>query len=330
MPTKARNPELERYRRYRSRQEEIRFGPTYLAAKMAVRGEAAARSGAGTLPAVRLGRPIHAQSRPEKIAAALALYSGVFELHDQHLYYPMSMLHPLAYHPLYSHLPWPSSDGTFDLAEMLGLQKWHPRAWDSQADAPDADAGLQGGGWYIGAWVGDFLLYRRDAGGRPFILFWEVKDKPESHGRPGGDYRRQHSAKAIEATNARNTVCAAYAEQLASRIVEFSSSSLPYQLGTTLVSLCRNQTADLDLPDTAIVELVQAFREAVGSDQPACEVARKLVRTGAQFAAAKDLLDIAVWERRVRIDLYQPVLWNRPLLPESSDVLVDFAHLLAP
>jgi hypothetical protein len=315
---KVRNPALERYRRFKLRQSVVRFGPGYEAATML--GETSrAIGGAGSLPAPQLGRWINAHSWPEKVAGAFALYSGVFELHDQPIYHPDAMLHPLAYHGMYSHLPWPTTEGTFALASELGLDRWHPRVWDDEADA-----------WYIGCWVNDYLLYRRDGGGRPYMLFWEVKDKPKKHGQPGGGHARRLNAKTSEAVRARNTVCAAYAEQLGSRIVEFSSSDLPYQLQKTLVSLCRAQAADVDLPDTMVADLIQAFQEAVGTDIAANDVAARIVKTGEQFAMAKDLLDVAVWQRRVRVELYQPLLWNRPLLPESSDVLVDFAHLLAP
>lgn len=310
---KVRNPELERYRRFKVRQEKVRFGKEYQAAIMS--GETrGAIGGAGCLPTLRIGRWINAHSWPEKVAAALALYSGAFELHDQPLYYPGSMMHPLAYHPLYSHLPWPNTDGTFSIAHQLGLERWHPRVWDNNQD-----------GWYIGSWVGDYLVYRRDDDLRPYMLFWEVKDKADSHGVPGGGAGRRQSSKSIERVRARNTICAAYAEQLGSRIVEFSAADVPYQLQKTLVSLCRNQMADVDLPDTLMAELVQAFREAVGRDIPASEVAKRIVHSGQQLVIAKDLLDMAVWQRHVRVDLRQPLLWNRPLQPERSDVLVDFA-----
>lgn len=319
MQVTARNPELERYRRFKLRQIDVRFGPNYLAAT--AHGEArGAIGGAGQVPS-QLGRWINAQSWPEKVAAALALYSGVFELHDQPLYWPEGRLHPLAYHDKYSHLPWPATDGTFALAHELGLGRWHPRVWD--ASAPPS------GAWHIGSWVSDYWLYAKDASDRPYLLIWEVKDKPQSHGVPGGGHHRRMKPKAIEGTKARNTVCAAYAEQLGTRIVEFSSSDVPEQLQKTLVSLCRAQVADVDLPDTMVADLVAAFQECVGMDIPVNQVATKIVQTGAQFAMAKNLLDIAVWQRRVRVDLYQPLLWNRPLLPERSDVLDDFAHLLA-
>lgn len=330
---RRRNAQLERYKRFHQRQDAVRFGPDYQAAIAAVRGEAPERSGAGVLPAAELGRSIHALSWPEKVAAALALYSGVLELHDQHVYYPKPMLHPLAFHHLYQHLEWPATDGTYSIAEQLGLAKWHPRVWDTAA-APRAQGGSteaagEPGGWHIGCWVGDFLLYRRDAQGHPYILFWEVRPTQADHALPGGDFRRRSSAKSIEGRSARNTICAAYAEQLGSRIVAFNCDEVPEGLARALVSLCRNQAADIDLPVTAVAELLHAYREAVGTDIPPDAIARKLVTSGEDFLAAKNLLDHAVWQRHVRVDLHKPLLWNRPLLPESLDVLVEFRHLLS-
>jgi hypothetical protein len=154
--------DLLRIRRVQARQVTYRWGPKYQAAIRAVRGEVPALSGSGTLPAQKLCRELNALSWPEKVAGALALYHpNSFEVHDQHVYYPSPMEHPLAHHRMYSHLPWPSTTGTFAIAEKMGLQKWHPKAWDKNATVSSCDgleAEIEKGEWEIGAWIGDFLL----------------------------------------------------------------------------------------------------------------------------------------------------------------------------
>ena len=162
----------------------------------------------------------------------------------------------------------------------------------------------------------------------PYCLFWEVKVEPEDHGKPGGAPLKRLSPSAVEKARARQTVCTAYVEQLGSRAVEVSSRKIPRTLAVTLINLCRSHVAEIDLPDTAIAELMQAYQGAVGSDMPARLVAKKLV-SDRYLDAAKALLEVAVWQRKVRVDLYQPVLWDRPLLPESRDVLAEFAHFFA-
>lgn len=322
---------LRRYRRFRERQSKIQWGPSYEPAIKAVRGEAPSSSSPGTLPATGLSRVIHAMSWPEKVAASLALYANPFELHDQHVFYPSSMQHPLAYHPLYCDRPWPVTEGTFALAEKLGLARWHPSAWDDRAECPSPDEAEQDamGAWEIGAWIGDFLLFLKDDKGEPYILFWDVKKSAEDHGKPGGELIRRLSAQESARAQARSTVCAAYAEQLGSRIVDVSSEIIPRSLATTLVSLCRASAADVDLPPTAVADLLCAFQIGVGTGEPARHIAKRFLSTEQDLRYAKSLLEIAVWQRRVRVDLHQPVLWDRPLLPERKDVLAEFAQLFS-
>lgn len=323
--------QLHRYRRFRTRQSTIQWGPSYESAIKAVKGEAPSLGSPGTLPAMGLSRVVHAMSWPEKVAASLALYAGPFELHDQHVFYPSSMQHPLAYHPMYSDRPWPVTDGTFALAEKFGLAKFHPGAWDQCAVSSSADEeGLDtAGAWEIGAWIGDLLLYLKDEKSEPYILFWDVKDSPGDHGKPGGDRVRRLSASALKEAKARATVCAAYAEQLGSRVVDVSSSAIPDSLATTLVTLCRASAADVDLSPNAIADLLCAYKEGVGNREPANRIAKRVVSSERDLLSAKSLLEIAVWERRVRVDLHQPVLWDRPLLPERIDALDEFAHLFS-
>jgi len=284
------------------------------------------------MPAPRLGRDLHALAWPEKVAASFALYRSPFEVHDQHVFYPSPIQHPLAYHPHHRAQLWPMTDGTFGIAEQLGLAKWHPKAWEAlapQKPATDRLADPEGpdGRWVIGAWLGDFLLYLNESSPLAYILFWSVKKDAADQGKPGGRLMRRLSARAIEREQVRGQVCAAYAEQLGSRVVEFNLNDVPRTLQTNMVCLCRAQPAKVDLPRTAATELSQAFAEGVGKDIPARDIARQLLSASDELAQAKSLLEIAVWERSVRVDLHQPVLWNRPLLPERIDLLVEFAHL---
>jgi len=41
------------------------------------------------------------------------------------------------------------------------------------------------------------------------------------------------------------------------------------------------------------------------------------------------ILYAAIWSREVRVDLYRPVLPDKPLRRERSDVLVDYSHWFA-
>jgi len=138
------------------------------------------------------------------------------------------------------------------------------------------------------------------------------------------------SESRIAKAQARSRIVAHYAEQMNSRIVKFSVDELPKGLAPTLVTLCRAQDVnDTNLSDSAVADLVQAYRHGVGRDVTARDIAKSIVGPQ-QLVAAKQLLDVAIWQRQVRVDLCQPVLWNRPLLPERRDTLLELAHWLRP
>lgn len=123
------NLDLARLLRIKERQDELRWGPEYEPAIRAVRGEAPSLSGCGTLPCIPLQREIHALGWPEKVTFSLAMYANPLDMHEQHVYYSTPMLHPLAYHPAYANLSWPKTEGTFALAEQLGVKHFHPKVW---------------------------------------------------------------------------------------------------------------------------------------------------------------------------------------------------------
>ena len=175
------------------------------------------------------------------------------------------------------------------------------------------------------------MLYLRDTkgGGRPFIRLWEVKESEVDHGRPGGQAIRRYRVIATEAAEARRLVCAAYAAQLGTTVAEVCLDDIPKGLQASLVSLCRAQGVDFKLPETAVVELVQAFSEGLGQDVPARTIARTLLSSEDDLAQAKVLLEHAVWQRKVRVDLFEPLAWDRPLLPEREDLLVRYGALFS-
>jgi hypothetical protein len=327
--------DLNRLARIKERQDKIKWGPSYQAAIQACRGEVPAKSGSGTLPSLPLQRSLHAMSWPEKVAIALAQYANPLDIHEQHVYYATPTLHPLAFHPMYANLSWPKTDGTFALAEELGVERFHPKVWketnqNNRLDSTDPAANDHAGGeWRIGFYIGDLMLYMRGPaeGTRPYARPWEVKLTKEDHGRPGGDLIRRYSKSAVERSEARKLVCAAYAAQLGTTIAEFSLDDVPNSLAASLVTLCRAQAMDYRLPHTATQELIEAFKEGVGQDVPARIIARRLLKDASDVAQAKILLEHAVWQRWVRVDLLETLAWDMPLLPERFDLLVQYRSL---
>lgn len=117
------------------RQSPPRWGPSYVPAIKAVKGEAPGVSRVSTLHSARFQREVHALSTPESLAIALALYQdALFELKEQHLLTPWPSDHPMVGHPRATHLTLPTTSGTVAIAERLGLLGQHPRVLDTRTE----------------------------------------------------------------------------------------------------------------------------------------------------------------------------------------------------
>ncbi|MBB4843189.1 hypothetical protein HNP55_001708 [Paucibacter oligotrophus] len=272
-------------------------------------------------------RKLQAMSDQELWSFALALYNPeVIEVHDQHIMYPVAKQHPLAYHPVWKGLDWPSTTGTFAIAEALGLQKWHPKWWVDSTGPADQDGNVQTvRAARAGAWIGDGLIYLR-VDPDVYTISWDIKARGGQHGTPGGSARSQRSAREIEKAQARDLVYMRYMDELEVPIVRAQGDDIGDKLGWNLVRLCRTAALHVNLPDSMVAELVHRYKEAVNTGHTPLSIALKYGSGEKHILACKTLLDHAVWQRIVRVDLHIPVLFDHALQPECSDVLEEFSH----
>lgn len=312
----------------------VRWGPDYDPAVHAVRGEVPNGSFSGTLPSALLQRTVHGMSMPEKLSLALALYHPqLWELHEQHVLYPQATQHPLSFHPTWKAQPWSSTHGTFRIAERLNLAKFHPAVWVNDAPKNPHKTGLQemleaqiNGHWEPGIFIGDALLYLKDAKG-PYALSWDIKSHAGEHGMPGGEAGDRMGKAAMEKAIARDAIYVEYMKELGIRVVRISRDDIPAEVAVSLFRLCRVHTQAVALPNSMIADLLGEYKASLVTAEPPRIIAMRYTRTDGEFLAAKNLLDIAIWQRRVRVDLYSPVLFDEPLVPEKRDVLEVLEHL---
>jgi hypothetical protein len=334
--TKKASQELSRYKRVLMRQKEYAWGPKYQPATRAVRGEAPRISVASTMPCQLLQRKVHALSNPEKFCFALALYHpNLWEFHEQHVLYPGAKQHPMAAHRRFSGQAWPSTSGTFRIAKHLGLEKYHPMVWEpkNQSNPHHAtlDTLLDGedqGRHLPTPYQGDALLFMRDERGE-YLVSWDVKAKTGDHAQPGGEMIEQMKDGALAKALARDAIYVEYMRELQIPIVRISLDDIPASIRARLHFLCLAHTQPIDLPDTMVADLIGAFQLGITKEQIPLAIINRHVKTDAQFIAAKNLLQIAIWERKIRVDLRHPVLVDSPLVPEAIDLLVEFGHLFA-
>lgn len=325
--------ELARFNRIRSRQKDYKWGPKYQAGTRAVRGESPKISVASRLPAAKLQRYVHALSVPEAFCFALALYNpAVWELHEQHILHPGVRQHPLSAHPKYSHKEWPTTTGTHRIAKRLGVE--HPSVWvpnddlrnPHHASIDELLTPQPSGKRQPIPYEGDGLLFLRDSQGE-YLLSWDVKSAKGNHGNPGGSMFEQMRPNARQKADAREAIYREYMGELGIRIVRISLDDIPESVRKNVLFLCLAHSQPVDLPDPMVADLLGEFEYGIAKEKIPLHTINHYVKTDAEFRCAKNLLQIAAWERKLRVNLNYAVLVNEPLVPEESDLLIELAHL---
>lgn len=282
--------------------------------------EAPKKSKPSTNYSALLQRDIHVMSVPEQVALAIALYNrSTFELHEQHILLPKPGLHPLAGHPFAAGLNLPTTSGTIKIAERLGLLRYHPTVWEAKVGGETGEPTC-----YAAPWLGDFYVFLKDEAG-PYVLSWDIKNAVGDHGQPGpGDWVERSAPRKLLGCSARDEVYVEYMRELQIRVVRVAKKQVNWELTKVLIRLLLVHHQPISLVPEQINELIEDYREALLRGSPPNEVIEKHARTGVDRQQARRVLDQAIWQRILRVDLYRPIVPDHPLHPEQRDVLVEF------
>ena len=324
---------VERVGEIASRQFPIRFGADYIPSILATREEAPAISRPAIRYSSRLGRDFHALSVPELRAIVLAIHHPrVFDVQENYAYNHGPGTHPLASHPLGCALQLPSTQGTLAIADQFGALSLHPRARltedeavAAEQDVPAAqdEAPEQGGAsdWDPAFYIGDLLVYITDEQG-PYVLDWDIKQRKGQHGQPGpGTLAKRHSRRAKTSATVRDVVTHAYDAELNIRQVRVAAEEIDDDVAANLFQLLGWHHCRLDRTPTESAELEQAFSASMRIGVSPISILPAWTARGWTRQDFQAVLYQAIWERRIRVDLFRPVLINRPLKPEKRDVL---------
>lgn len=318
----SRKLDAARVREIYRRQAKAAWGPEYVPAQLAQQSEAPGISQYGQFHSTRLQRRLHAISAPEKDAFALAMYHpALFEFKEGIIMQVAPSDHPLVGHTKASGLQWPSTSGTAAIAERLGVLAQHPKVWEKTL----AEDGTEDGHWLPVPWIMDPLLFLEDAIG-PYCVSWDIKSSPEDHGKPGpGDYTKRHSPKALKEADARERVYREYLRELNIRIVRVSRAEIPKGLRENLRYLFIRHAQLPMINEVLHAEILMALGEAFEKGNPPIDVMVDFAKSGVNPQLVLHCLEHAIYERRIRVDLYRRCLPDRPMIPEARDVLVEFA-----
>jgi len=312
----------ERLLQVSRRQRQDRWSPHYIAGIFADPREAPGISTAAILRPRKLGgRELHTLSYNETCAALLALYNpSCFEIFDQRMLSPAPRPHLLYGHPKAVGLSLPSFAGTLDVAERLGRLAKHPKV--------RAQVGPDPANW---PWVpfpyfGDLTLCLEDAQG-PYVIDWPVKDKYENFRRRGPRHGTSRPDEDDPATVARQQLQEMYYLDAGIRTQQVVGLSIDFQVRCNLRALhlevsLPSPVMDADVRD----DLIHELNQTVGKDVPAFLTARRLANVlQVQPEVVMSVLYQGIWNRKIRVDLFRPLLADAPLRPEREDVLARYA-----
>lgn len=299
------------------RQSISRWGIDYCPAILATRQEAPKLSRASRLMAAKIGREIHLLSVPERKAALLALYHpALFDLQEQKMLTPWPSTHPLTGHPLAVGLHLQALEGTVKVAERLGGLARHPRVTVEIADPPGTEVRVPF------PYIGDLLLCMMDANG-PFCVNWTVKkDEQGFCGVPGQRRDPTRQQRQREKADFRHALEEEYYRDASIRTVRVTETAIDDQLAGNLHSLFGWHARPINLSPDQRLEMIAHFQGLLGQDiAPLATFADLKQSFRCDLHDCLGVLYQGIWQRQLAVDLFRPVLPDRPLRPQQVDVL---------
>lgn len=311
--------------RIRGRQWKQRWGAEYVAAIFADAKEAPGISTGTVLRPSKLGgRELHVLSESEEGCAIFGLYNpDCFEIHEQFVLFPTARPHPLAGHPRARGAAFKPILGTLDVAERLGVLSKHPRirmfsaSQDRRLIVPFP-------------LLGDLRLFMDSPGG-PYCIDWPVKGKYEDFRRKGPRAKPRPLDDLEDSTTvARLELQKTYHSDADIRTHQASKDKIDLQLRLNLAALFLEESHPVPLASEHRDAAMAMARSFIGVDSPMYLVARRLAREfRIDDREAKAFICQGIWRRQLRVDLFRPVLMNKPLRPEVTDALVKYSDWFA-
>lgn len=308
----------------KKRQGEDRWGADYVPSIFATPKEAPGISRPSIILPLKLGgRETHLLSHPELYAALLALYHPlVWELHEQKILSPGPRPHFLSLRESSSSQTWPSIKGTLDVAERLDMFSRHPKVRFSNAAGQLQYAPFP--------YIGDLLLFLRDALG-PYCVNWPIKDKYAAFKKRGPQlHAKPHNNEVDLSAQLRQQLEETYYLDADIRTVQVAGDAIDKQVRSNLRDLFLHHGRALAVAADIREPIIHYLRNTIGSQIPAFK-SLGLIQQRYQLdrETARALLHQAIWQRELRVDLFQPVLMDRPLKPERVDVIDHYAAWFA-
>lgn len=325
--TRSTTPSPRRLTVILERQDPMRWGAKYLPGQFGTKQEAPDAPRPGTIYSHLLGRDIHVMSTPERYAVLLGLYGGpVGELHEGRMIHSEPAAGPLTGYAPASAYPMVGHSGTIEVADRLGLLRWHPTIQvPSKADAKQKVTVAY-------PLLGDLLWYFHLPNGIRCVN-WTVKDEEDDFEKPfeGNWPPRKATASQIEAAKARPLIEAATYQEAKVPTVRVSLSSIPRHLRENLRAIYKQLKYRCALEDSVRRDFIGDLNLQLVNGVSIFETTRAyLARYGGTLQDYRFAADQAIWNRDLRIDLSRPYCFDQPVGPEPADMLSKFKSWFDP
>lgn len=318
-----RRPNEIRLRRISKRQANPTWGKNYIPSILAVRGEAPSISHALTITSEKLGgREVHLLSLAECSAAILGLYHpDSVGLQEQRAFSRGGSPHPLHNFNAASPVGLRPLKGIVDVADRLGYLEALPKIKIKDTSDEGGDR------WVVFPFIGDLLWAMRAKDGHYYCLNWSVKDSEDAFKRPLESKRFiTPKGKLAEGILVRHELERVYHQDAGIRTLFLAADAIDPHVRANLRQLFLHHGRKVALPSAEQDELTERFRNCLESGIPVFELIVKLTGAGKySLDDCRNILYQAIWFRRLRVDLFQPILINRALNPETQDVLDVYA-----
>lgn len=316
-------PSLARLKTIMKRQLQPTWDTSYMPAILASRAEAPSVSHALTIiPEKLAGREVHLLSLSELFAVLLGLYHpNVVGLQEQRMLSPGPQQHPLHSFPNVIAAGLTPFKGMIDVAERLGYLNLLPRVYATDPDSQDKRRTI------IFPYVGDLLWAIRGVNGGYYCVNWSVKDSESAFKRPLQSKRFVTPINQVaNEPLARHELERTYYTDARIRTVLVAGDAINEQVRANLRHLFLHHRRVITVDESEQLTLLERFQSCLESGTPPAELIVRL--TGAGKYSVEDCRNIfyqGIWYRKLRVDLLRPILIDRPLHPETQDIVELYA-----
>ncbi len=318
--SKTTRPSLPRLREILRRQDPPGWSPNYVPAILAERTEAPGISRPSRVWSPKFRRYLHVLSSVEFSVLMVALYHpNLFELHEQRMLATESRPHPLEGHPAITDQKLRPLRGTIAVASRLGCLNLHPRIQFRDDHGHSITAPFP--------WIGDFLLFLVDDAG-PYCVNWTVKRDADDFDRSGVRTKpaRDPAKEAVRAKS-RHAIEELYYRDADVRTMRIVERDIPKNLSANLRRLYTSYCRQIAVDDEVRTRVIDRLQGCLLTGTPPLEAFLTLQsHLDLDVMALKTVMEQAIWQRELRVDLFGPPIFpDCPLPPEASDVLDTFA-----